>query len=105
MNLIEHIPMPMLGAGEERNLRSYLIDTVLATVGAMFITGIISIFQLYPHILNITLVYLLVVLALASTRGLYAAILAGVVAFLSFDFFIVPPLYLFTIARTEEWLA
>jgi two-component system, OmpR family, sensor histidine kinase KdpD len=103
MSLIEHVPMP--GAGEEHSWRRYLIDTVLAVVGAMFITGIISIFRLYPRIPNITLVYLLVVLALASTRGLYAAILAGVVAFLSFDFFIVPPLHLFTIARTEEWLA
>ncbi|MEO8973433.1 MAG: ATP-binding protein, partial [Ktedonobacteraceae bacterium] len=46
-----------------------------------------------------------VVLALASTRGLYAAILAAVVAFFSFDFFLVPPLYKFTIAHTEEWLA
>jgi len=103
MNLIKHIPT--LGVGEEHSLRRYLLDTILATVGALFITGIIYIFQLYPRIPNITLVYLLLVLALASTRGLYAAILAGVVAFFSFDFFLVPPLYKFTIAHTEEWLA
>lgn len=42
---------------------------------------------------------------LASTRGLYAAILAALIAFSSFDFFLVPPLYTFTIGRTEEWLA
>src|SRR5579872_1693694 len=92
-------------AGQVHNLRRYLFDTVLATVGALFITGIIYFFQLYLHIPNITLVYLLLVLALASTRGLYAAILAAVVAFFSFDFFLVPPLYKFTIAHTEEWLA
>ncbi len=103
MSQIEHVLTT--GASEERSWRRYLIDTMLATVGALFITGIIYIFQLYPRIPNITLVYLLIVLALASTRGLYAAILAGVVAFFSFDFFLVPPLYKFTIAHTEEWLA
>src|SRR5947209_4025143 len=103
MSLIEYVPVPAIG--EERNWRRYLIDTVLAIVGALFITGIIFIFQLYPRIPNITLVYLLLVLALASTRGLYAAILVAVVAFFSFDFFLVPPLYKFTIAHTEEWLA
>lgn len=92
-------------AGQEHSLQRYLFDTVLATIGALFITGIIYFFQLYLHIPNITLVYLLLVLALASTRGLYAAILAAVVAFFSFDFFLVPPLYKFTIAHTEEWLA
>src|SRR5207245_4688114 len=46
-----------------------------------------------------------VVLALASTRRLYPAILTSLVAFLSFDFFLIPPLYTFTIAKLEEWLA
>ena len=40
-----------------------------------------------------------------GTRGRYAAILASLVAFLSFDFFIVPPLYTFVIYRIEEWIA
>jgi two-component system sensor histidine kinase KdpD len=51
------------------------------------------------------MLYLLVILLLASTRGRYPAILASVVAFLSFDFFIVPPLYTFVIYRIEEWIA
>ena len=68
----------------------------------MLVTGVIFAFQLYPRIPNISIVYLLVVLALASTRGRYAAIFASLVAFLSFDFFLVPPLYVFTISRIEE---
>lgn len=83
----------------------YLLDSVLATVGSLIVTLIIAIFQLYPRIPNISIVYLLVVLALASTRGRYAAIFASLVAFFSFDFFIVPPLYTFVIARAEEWIA
>ena len=67
--------------------------------------GIIYAFHLYPTIPNISIVYLLLILALASTRGRDPAILAAVIAFLSFDFFLVPPLYTFVIARWEEWIA
>lgn len=100
---IEHIP-PIEARTEPFWLR-YLLDTLLAVVGTLLVTGIIYGFQLYPRIHNISIVYLLVVLALASTRGRYSAILASVVAFLSFDFFLVPPLYVFTVSRPEEWIA
>src|SRR5581483_6492933 len=83
----------------------YLLDSVLAVVGALSITAIISALGLYPRIPNISIVYLLVVLALASTRGRYAAIMASVVAFLAFDYFLVPPLYVLTMYRPEEWIA
>lgn len=82
-----------------------LWDTLLALVGTCAMTMILYGLHLYPRIPNISLVYLLVVLVLASTRGLYPAILSSVVAFLSFDFFLVQPFYTFTIARLEEWLA
>ena len=83
----------------------YLLDSALAAGGALLVTGIIYAFGLYPRIPNISIVYLLVVLALASTRGRYPSILASVVAFLSFDYFLVPPFYVFTINRVEEWIA
>src|SRR5579859_5232589 len=85
--------------------RKYLFDSFLASTGSLLVTGMIAIFHLYPRIPNISIVYLLIVLALATTRSLYAAIVASLVAFLSFDFFIVPPLYTFVIARVEEWIA
>jgi K+-sensing histidine kinase KdpD len=83
----------------------FVLDSLLAFAGAMAITMFIFVFQLYPRIPNISIIYLLVVLALASTRGRYASILASIVAFLAFDFFLVPPLYVFTINRVEEWIA
>jgi two-component system sensor histidine kinase KdpD len=85
--------------------RRTLWDTLLALVGTCAMTMILYGLHLYPRIPNISLVYLLVVLVLASTRGLYPAILSSVVAFLSFDFFLVQPFYTFTIAQPEEWLA
>jgi two-component system sensor histidine kinase KdpD len=103
MSQIEYVSS--LTAKKESRWRHYLIDSLLAIVGALFVTGVIYVFKLYPKIPNISLAYLLVVLALASRRGLYAAVLAALVAFVSFDFFLVPPLYTFTIAHFEEWLA
>src|SRR5947209_9068073 len=90
MSTVEHL-LP-IGQGKTRSLQQYLLDTVVAFVGTMLVTGFIAVFQLYPRIPNISIVYLLVVLALASTRGRYASILASLVAFLSFDFFLVPQL-------------
>jgi len=103
MSQIEHLPS--LAGREEAGWKRYLGDSMLAIVGTLLVTSLIYAFQLYPRIPNISLVYLLVVLALASTRGLYAAILASVVAFLSFDYFLVQPLYTFTIGKIDEWLA
>jgi two-component system, OmpR family, sensor histidine kinase KdpD len=103
MSQIEHLPS--LATREEPSWRRYLGNSILAVGGTLLLTGVIYVFHLYPRIPNISLLYLLIVLALASTRGLYAAILASVVAFLSFDFFLVPPLYTFTIAKIDEWLA
>ncbi|MBV9231462.1 MAG: DUF4118 domain-containing protein, partial [Chloroflexi bacterium] len=103
MQFIEHFPP--IEKRAEPPWRRYLLDSTLAIVGALFITGIIYVFQLYPRIPNISIVYLLIVLALASTRGRFSAILASVVASLAFDFFLVPPLYVFTMYRVEEWIA
>src|SRR6266480_5097205 len=103
MSTIEHILPVEVQIGHP--WQRYLLDSMLAFVGAMLVTMILFLFQLYPRIPNISIVYLLVVLTLASTRGRYAAILASLVAFLSFDYFLVPPLYVFTINRVEEWIA
>lgn len=102
MDQLKHLLVPVL---RWRLWRRILWDTLLALFGTCAMTMILYGLQLYPRIPNISLVYLLVVLVLASTRGLYPAILSSVVAFLSFDFFLIQPFYTFTIARPEEWLA
>jgi two-component system sensor histidine kinase KdpD len=103
MRPVEHFPP--LAIGWQLRWKRYTLDSVLAIVGSMVVTGIIFVWHLYPRIPNISIVYLLVVISLASTRGRYASILASLVAFLAFDFFLVPPLYVFTINRVEEWIA
>jgi K+-sensing histidine kinase KdpD len=103
MREIEQIPQ--LPVRAQKTWQQYLIDSLLAAGGALVVTAIIYAFHLYPAIPNISIVYLLVILVLASTRSRYAALVASVVAFLSFDFFLVPPLYTFVISRWEEWIA
>jgi K+-sensing histidine kinase KdpD len=97
---IPHLPVHTARPGQQ-----YLVDGFLGVGGALAVTGIIYGYHLYPTIPNISIVYLLVILVLASTRGRIAALVASVVAFLSFDFFLVPPLYTFVISHWEEWIA
>jgi K+-sensing histidine kinase KdpD len=89
MKAIEQIPQ--LQVSRPRGWNQYLIDSLLAVGIPLVLTAIMSLFHLYPTIPNISIVYLLVIMALARTRGRFAAVLAAVVAFLSFDFFLVPP--------------
>ncbi len=80
----------------------YAGDSALAMVGVSLITSVIAVAQLYPRIPTIAFVYLLLVLTLASTRGLYAAILTSLLAFLCFDFFFFPPPYTFLVTKAED---
>jgi signal transduction histidine kinase len=91
-------------ARAEPQWRHYVIDSVLAIGGVALITGVIAVAHLYPKVPTIAFVYLLLVLALASTRGLYAAILTSLLAFLSFDFFFFPPPYTFLVVKAEDLL-
>lgn len=82
-----------------------LLDSGLAFFGVLLVTGLIAFFQLYPRISTISLSYLLVVLALAVLRGRTAAILASVLAFGAFNFFLVPPLYTFEVGRLDDLMS
>jgi signal transduction histidine kinase len=82
----------------------YAGDSLLAIAGIAMVTGVISLAHLYPRIPSVSLAYLLVIVALASTRGYYAAILAALLASFSFDFFISPPLYTIGFTRLEDLL-
>jgi two-component system, OmpR family, sensor histidine kinase KdpD len=85
--------------------QQYLFDSALAIFGVLGMTGVMFFCHLYPRIPNISMVYLLVILPLATTRGRYSATFAAVLAFLAFDFFLVPPIYTFTIYNPDEWVA
>lgn len=88
-----------------RDWQAYLLDTIIAFFTVLVLTGILVVAHLYPNIPNISLLYLLIIISLAILRGSYAAILAALIATFAFDFFLVPPLYTFNVARRQEWVA
>jgi two-component system, OmpR family, sensor histidine kinase KdpD len=83
----------------------YLQDTLLALVSIYMLTLIIFLLHLSARIPDSLLIYLPVILALASVRGSYAALLAALLAFFSFDFFFVAPLYSLIIAKLADFMA
>jgi two-component system, OmpR family, sensor histidine kinase KdpD len=54
---------------------------------------------------NISLIYLLVVLWLATVYGRGPAIAASILAFLAYDFFFIPPLHVLTVDDPAEWFS
>jgi len=85
--------------------KTYAGDSLLAIAGVALVTGMIAVTHLYPTIPTIVCVYLPLIAILASTRGLYVAILTSVLAVLSFDFFLFPPTYNFLVLNTTDFLA
>jgi two-component system sensor histidine kinase KdpD len=57
------------------------------------------------RIANISMLYLLAVLATAIAFGRGPAVVASLAAFLTFDWFFVQPVHTFTVADPEEWLS
>ncbi len=103
MKQLEHFAS--LQAKPAPRWRGYAIDTVLTLGGVALLTSLISVAHLYPRVPTILFAYLLLVVALASTRGLYAALLASLLAFLSYLFFLVPSLLdAFTVPRIRDLL-
>ncbi|HEU5200662.1 MAG TPA: DUF4118 domain-containing protein, partial [Ktedonobacterales bacterium] len=78
---------------------------VAAVLGVALVSGCIALIQLFVHIANISLLYLLVVLWLATVFGRGPALLASVLAFLAFDFFFISPRYRLTVDDPTEWLS
>jgi two-component system sensor histidine kinase KdpD len=103
MHTIEEIPQ--LPGRPRKPWPSYLLETMLAIGGSLVITGLIAVFHLYPAIPNISIIYLLLILLLASIYGRYASLLASVASFLLIDFFLIPPLYSLSIFGWQQWLA
>ena len=85
--------------------KRYGVDSLLALGGVALTTALITSAHLYPRIPTISFIYLLVVLFIATWRGLYAAILASLLAFVAYVYFLVPPLYTFLVPRVADLFA
>ncbi len=78
---------------------------LLAAMGVVGMTVLIRVVPGAARIGNISVLYLLVIIAIALRCGSGAAIAASVLAFLAFDFFFVDPRHTFTVTDPAEWVA
>ena len=94
--------VPMQQARAAPGWRRSASDSLLAIAGVALITCVLVAAHLYPRLPSSVLTYLLVIVALASTRGHYAAILAALLASFSFNFFLAPSPNEFAFAELED---
>ena len=83
-------------------------DLRRATLGTGGVAAVTLIYTRWLHVTNATtvaLTFLLVVLLVAATSRLWAAVLTSVAAMLCFNFFFLPPMGTFTIADPQNWVA
>ncbi len=90
---------PGLSPGVQR----HPVDVFLALAAVLGSTGLGLLGDLNPTTAGF--LFLLVVLALAVSRGLAAAVVGSVSATLAFNWFFLPPLRTFTIAEPANWTA
>ena len=87
---------------EESRWRRTVKDSILVLGSISLLTALILISHLPTRIPDSFLLYLLAILVLACLRGLYAALLALLMAFFTFDFLFVAPIYSFAAAKFED---
>ena len=76
-----------------------------AILGVAVVTAIFAPLHATLSTTTVALAYLLVVLFVATVWGRRPAMVASVLAMLCFNFFFLPPIYTFTIADPQNWVA
>ncbi len=90
---------------ELRSLFTHLPRYLIALVAVGLISVAIGLVLESRAIANISMLYLIVILATATRLGPGPAIFASLAAFLIFDWFFVVPYHTLTVADPEEWLS
>jgi PAS domain S-box-containing protein len=88
-----------------RFLRTRGVGYLSAVLGIAAVTTILAPFQGELSNTTVALALLLVVLFVATGWGSWPAFLASLLGMLCFNFFFLPPVYTFTIADPQNWVA
>jgi PAS domain S-box-containing protein len=78
---------------------------VAAALGIAAVTAVVAPLVDQLNATTVALAFLLVVLFIAAGWGSWPAVAASVLGVISFNFFFLPPLYTFTIADPQNWVA
>jgi len=85
--------------------RSILADSSLAIAVVVVTSGVIRLIDTISHVSNISNLYIIGIAVLAARRGVFPALLASVLAFLTYDWFFIPPVHTFTVDNPSEYVA
>ena len=88
-----------------RLIRDRWVGYAGALAAVAFVSVVIGVVIGRTNIANISMLYLIAVLASAAAFGLGPAIVASVAAFLTFDWFFIEPIHKFTVDDPAEWLS
>src|SRR3954453_5732131 len=80
-----------------------VVGIAAAAVGVALTTLLVYALDDVAPVLSLGVVYLLVVLGVATVWGVWLALVTAVVSALAFNFFHIPPTGRFTIATGEDW--
>jgi two-component system sensor histidine kinase KdpD len=69
------------------------------------VSVLISAIESVGQIANIANLYVIAIAVLAARRGIYAALVASILAFLAYDWLFVPPVHEFTASEPSEYVA
>lgn len=106
MSGVEEEPVPR-SASEKRKAATPvdLIPYAIATSIVSAAVGIGVLLKEFLHVTSVALVLLSAVVLVSAHQGLWPSILASGLAFLAFNYFFIEPLYTFTIADPENFVA
>jgi K+-sensing histidine kinase KdpD len=80
-------------------------ESLMTLAGVTVVTVVIGTLEARGHIANISMLYLIVVLAAATFAGRWAAIAASLASFLAYNWFFVQPVHTLTVGDPDEWFA
>src|SRR5437870_7945649 len=88
-----------------RAFRARWLGYVAALAAVALVSGFIGLVLRQVNLANISMLYLMAVLAVAVVYGRGPAIFASVVAFLTFDWFFTEPLHHLSVSDPGEWVS
>src|SRR6266704_2038976 len=88
-----------------RAFRARWLGYAAALAAVALVSGFIGLVLRQVNLANISMLYLMAVLAVAVAYGRGPAIFASVVAFLTFDWFFTEPLHHLSVSDPEEWVS
>jgi len=90
---------------EEMRRLAPLRGYAAALAAVVLVTVVIGAIEARVHVANISMLYLMAVLASATLVGRGPAIAASIVSFLGFNWFFVEPVHTLRVADPNEWFA